>query len=57
MGYVNSVDSTAGTGRFANATGNITTDGPFVAWNLDAPIPSGRFNNTITGMLCSVAAK
>jgi hypothetical protein len=52
-----SVDITAGTGRFTNTTGNITSDGPFIAWNLDAPIPSGRFNNTITGMLCGVAAK
>ncbi len=52
-----SVDVTAGTGRFANATGNITSDGPFLAWNLNAPPPSGRFNNTITGMLCNVAPK
>ncbi len=46
-----------GGGRFANATGNITTDGPFLAWNIDQPIPSARFNNTISGMLCGVAAK
>jgi hypothetical protein len=52
-----SVDVTSGTGRFANATGNLTSDGPFLAWNLDAPIPSGRFNNTITGMLCNVVPK
>lgn len=52
-----SVDATAGTGRFVNATGHFTADGPFVAWNLDAPLPSGRFNNTITGMLCGVAPK
>lgn len=51
------VDVTAGTGRFANATGNIASDGPFLAWNLAGPIPSGRFNNSITGMLCGVAAK
>lgn len=51
------VDVTAGTGRFASATGNLTSDGPFLAWNLDAPTPSGRFNNTITGMLCNVVPK
>lgn len=46
------VDPNAGTGRFAGATGNLTTDGPFMAWNLSADVPSGRFNNTITGTLC-----
>jgi hypothetical protein len=51
------VDVTHGTGRFANATGNLATDGPFTAWNLLAPLPSGRFNNTITGTLCNVAPK
>jgi hypothetical protein len=52
-----SVDVTAGRGRFTLATGNITSDGPFLAWNLDAPVPGGRFNNTVTGMLCGVAPK
>ena len=52
-----SVDITAGTGRFVNATGRITGDGPFLAWNLDLPFPSGRFNNTITGKVCNVAPK
>jgi hypothetical protein len=51
------VDITAGTGRFVNATGNLETDGQFLAWNLDQPVPSARFNNTITGKLCNVAAK
>ncbi len=51
------LDMTAGVGRFANATGNITSDGPFLAWNPDAVIPSARFNNSITGMLCNVAPK
>ncbi len=46
-----------GTGRFTKATGNIMTDGTFVAWNLDQPLPSARFNNTITGTLCNVASK
>jgi len=49
-----SVDITHGMGRFTKTTGNIMTDGPFVAWNLDQPIPAGRFNNTITGKVCSV---
>ncbi len=52
-----SVDVTVGTGRFAKATGNITSDGPFIAWNLDLPLPSGRFHNTITGRLCNVDPK
>ena len=52
-----SVDVTNGTGRFLNATGNIETNGTFLVWNLDAPLPSGRFNNTITGKLCNVAPK
>ena len=52
-----SVDISAGTGRFVKATGKMTSDGPFLAWNLDQPIPSGRFNNTLTGMLCDVAPK
>ncbi len=52
-----SVDMTNGTGRFTKATGNFTSDGPFLAWNLDQPIPSGRYNNTLTGRLCNVAPK
>lgn len=52
-----SVDVTNGTGRFTKATGNFTSDGPFLAWNLDQPLPSGRYNNTLTGTLCNVAAK
>jgi hypothetical protein len=54
---------TSGHGRFANTSGNITTDGPFLAWNLypedypDAPLPLGRFNNSIDGSLCGVAPK
>lgn len=51
------LDVSSGAGRFAKATGNIMTDGPFVAWNLDQLPPSGRFNNTITGTLCNVTAK
>ena len=46
-----------GTDRFEGVTGNITSDGVFLAWNLDQPIPSARFNNTIAGKLCGVAPK
>ena len=35
----------------------VDTDGPFLAWNPMAPLPSARFNNTITGNLCNVAPK
>jgi hypothetical protein len=52
-----SIDVTQGTGRFAASTGNVATDGVFVAWNLDQPIPSARFNNTISGTLCDVGPK
>ena len=52
-----SVNVTNGLGRFTKTTGNIMTDGAFVAWNLDQLIPSGRFNNTITGKLCNVDPK
>jgi hypothetical protein len=50
------VGSIAGTlpGRFANATGNFTISGDFLAWDLAAPLPSGRFNASITGFLCNV---
>ncbi len=54
------VDVTAGTGRFSNTTGNIMTDGPFIAWNLDVKppnLPSGRFSNSISGTLCNIAQK
>jgi hypothetical protein len=49
------VDATAGTGRFVNATGKLMSDGPFLAWDLTAPLPSGRFNNIMTGTLCNAA--
>ncbi len=57
------IDSTSGTGRFAGVTGNIMSDGPFVAWNLypedypDPPLPFGRFNNSFSGSLCGVGPK
>jgi hypothetical protein len=49
-----SLDPTNGTGRFVHATGNLTIDGPFLAWNLDQPPPSGRFNATISGTVCNL---
>jgi hypothetical protein len=51
------VDTNMGTGRFANATGNFTIKGDFLAWDLEAKppsAPSARFNVTITGFLCNV---
>ena len=50
------VGTIAGTlpGRFANATGNFTISGDFLAWDLAAPLPSGRFNASISGFLCNV---
>lgn len=52
-----SVDVTAGTGRFAHTTGNLTADGPFLVWNLDQLFPSGRFIPTFHGMLCNIASQ
>jgi len=54
QGYI---DASNGTGRFVHASGNIAFDGPFLAWNLDQPVPSGRFNATITGTVCNVVPK
>lgn len=57
------IDPASGTGRFAGITGNIMSDGPFVAWNLyppdypNPPLPFGRFNNSFSGSLCGVAPK
>ena len=52
-----SLDASNGTGRPARATGNLTIDGPFMAWNLDQPPPSGRFNATISGTVCNLLPK
>jgi len=47
----------SGTGRFANASGNLLMVGPWLAW----PDPtswlgvSGRFNGEISGSICNVA--
>ncbi len=45
------VDSSNGTGRFLNASGNLNIKGDFLAM---MPPPFGRFNVTITGFLCDV---
>jgi len=44
----------AGTGRFANASGNLFIKGPYVVWDLDKALPQGRFNAEITGNICGV---
>jgi hypothetical protein len=41
-----------GTGRFANASGNLLESGPFVVWDLDKELPHGRFNGEVTGDIC-----
>ena len=53
-GPVGTILEIPGTGRFANATGNFSIKGDFMAWDLNAPIPSGRFNASISGFLCNV---
>lgn len=54
QGPVGTLPEIPGTGRFANATGNFSVKGDFMAWDLTAPLPSGRFNASITGFLCNV---
>jgi hypothetical protein len=50
---------TGGTGRFANATGHVSGDGPFVVWvemvaieGVPTPVPAGRWNPTMNGVIC-----
>jgi hypothetical protein len=45
---------TAGTGRFAYASGNLFIRGPYLVWDLDKPLPQGRFNAEITGNISGV---
>jgi hypothetical protein len=54
QGPVGTLAEIPGTGRFANATGTVFVKGDFIAWNLTAPLPSGRANFSITGLLCNV---
>ncbi len=51
------VDVRSGLGRFAHTTGKINLSGLFLAWNLDQPMPSGRFNGNINGTLCNISPK
>ena len=52
----NSAYFNGGTGRFANAFGDITFNGPYIVWNNPTPPPprTGRFNPEINGHICSV---
>jgi len=43
-----------GTGRFANASGNIDWAGPFMVWTPDGTNYQGRFNPEIRGNICGV---
>ncbi len=44
----------AGTGRFQNASGNLSFSGPFVVWDLDKEIPQGRWAGEVVGNICGV---
>ena len=44
----------SGTGRFANASGNLFMKGPYIVWGLQDPLPQGRFNSEITGNISGV---
>jgi hypothetical protein len=44
----------AGTGRFENASGNLTVAGPFIVWSPDGENYYGRFNAEIHGSICGV---
>jgi hypothetical protein len=45
-----------GTGRFAQATGNIAENGPYLVWFAapDALLPEGRYNGELSGSICNV---
>ena len=44
-----------GTNRFQNASGNLFTKGPYLAWTFDNWVTvEGRFNAEITGNVCGV---
>lgn len=55
QGPVGTLAQIPGTGRFANGTGNFSIKGDFLAWDLTATPPSGRFNASMSGFLCNVA--
>ena len=43
-----------GTGRFANASGNLFTTGPYTAWSPDGEHVYGRWNGEVKGNICGV---
>ncbi len=43
-----------GTGRFANASGHINWQGPFIVWTADNINYSGKFNAEISGSVCGI---
>lgn len=45
---------TEGKGRFQNASGNLSVSGPFVLWDLDKPLPRGRWNGVVDGSICGI---
>ncbi len=48
-----------GTGRFQNASGNLTLAGPYLLWPLNPAAPvaglDGRWNAVMSGRICGVA--
>jgi hypothetical protein len=44
----------SGTGRFANASGNLDWAGPFIVWTPDGENFYGRYNAEIRGNICGV---
>ncbi len=44
----------AGTGRFQNASGDLSFSGPFVVWDLDKELPQGRWAGEVIGNICGV---
>ena len=51
----NSAYFNGGTGRFQNASGDITFRGPYIVWNTGGTPPrTGRFNPELNGNICGV---
>lgn len=51
----NSAYINGGTGRFENASGNITFSGPYIVWATGSMPPfNGRFNPEMNGQICGV---
>lgn len=45
----------AGTGKFQHASGSVDWEGPFFVWSPDGEHYYGRFNPTITGIICGIS--